>query len=217
MDILVIGNGFDIAHGLKTKYKDFLEFCEQQHPKKIIKWINYGTSFIDNIWLRHFITRRLELGNNWIDLEEEIYDVIESVTETINSLSAKEPHLIFPLMFSIEKDITYFSFYKLKDYLETTNNINLNNNKQYDKVETNDFSRLYTYIQSYDGLINFLYDKLREFTKGFEDYLKNDVLAKISNDSEFQLSLQAIGVQPKSQDVFVLSFNYTNTCEKLYK
>lgn len=217
MDILVIGNGFDIAHGLKTKYKDFLEFCEQQHPKKIIKWINYGTSFIDNIWLRHFITRRQELGNNWIDLEEEIYDVIESVTETINSLSAKEPHLIFPLMFSIEKDITYFSFYKLKDYLVTTNNINLNNNKQYEKMETNDFSRLYTYIQSYDGLINFLYDKLREFTKGFEDYLKNDVLAKISNDSEFQLSLQAIGVQPKSQDVFVLSFNYTNTCEKLYK
>jgi len=26
MNILVIGNGFDLAHGLPTKYKDFLEF-----------------------------------------------------------------------------------------------------------------------------------------------------------------------------------------------
>ena len=27
MNILVIGNGFDLAHGLPTKYTDFLEFC----------------------------------------------------------------------------------------------------------------------------------------------------------------------------------------------
>ncbi|MDO5306338.1 MAG: AbiH family protein [bacterium] len=217
MDILVIGNGFDLAHKLKTSFKDFLEFCEQKYYKKIPNWINYGTSFIDNIWLRHFITRRQELGNNWIDLEEEIFNVIKAVTRIIGKLPYGEDTIEFPVRFSIEKDITYFSFYKLKDYLVTTNNINLNNNKQYEKMETNDFSRLYTYIQSYDGLINFLYDKLREFTKGFEDYLKNDVLAKMPNNSKFQLSLQSIGVQPKSQDVFVLSFNYTNTCEILYK
>ncbi|MBD5463925.1 MAG: hypothetical protein HDR24_12885 [Lachnospiraceae bacterium] len=29
MNILVIGNGFDLAHGLPTKYGDFLEFCER--------------------------------------------------------------------------------------------------------------------------------------------------------------------------------------------
>lgn len=28
MNILVIGNGFDLAHGLPTKYTDFLEFCK---------------------------------------------------------------------------------------------------------------------------------------------------------------------------------------------
>lgn len=27
MNILVIGNGFDLAHGLLTGYGDFLEFC----------------------------------------------------------------------------------------------------------------------------------------------------------------------------------------------
>lgn len=29
MEILVIGNGFDLAHGLPTKYDDFLDFCEK--------------------------------------------------------------------------------------------------------------------------------------------------------------------------------------------
>lgn len=28
MNILVIGNGFDLAHGLPTKYSDFLEFLK---------------------------------------------------------------------------------------------------------------------------------------------------------------------------------------------
>lgn len=39
MNILVIGNGFDLAHGLPTKYGDFLEFC-----KKASKIYTYGES-----------------------------------------------------------------------------------------------------------------------------------------------------------------------------
>ncbi len=39
MNILVIGNGFDIAHGLRTKYKHFLKFtdCFEQYYTKVIK------------------------------------------------------------------------------------------------------------------------------------------------------------------------------------
>lgn len=29
MNILIIGNGFDLAHGLPTKYGDFLDFCKK--------------------------------------------------------------------------------------------------------------------------------------------------------------------------------------------
>lgn len=32
MNILVIGNGFDLAHGLPTKYTDFLEFIKVIKP-----------------------------------------------------------------------------------------------------------------------------------------------------------------------------------------
>ena len=33
MDILVIGNGFDLAHDLKTSYKDFLDCCSKKNLK----------------------------------------------------------------------------------------------------------------------------------------------------------------------------------------
>lgn len=103
MDILIVGNGFDLAHGLKTSYKDFLEYCEEQNSKRIIGLINYGTSFIDNIWLRHFITKKQELGNTWIDLEQEIYNVIQVVNNIINDMSDGNINVIFPMEFSFQK------------------------------------------------------------------------------------------------------------------
>ena len=64
MNILLIGNGFDLAHGLPTKYTDFLIFCKMilkfiesneilipsnNENKNAEKWINDGksVSFID--------------------------------------------------------------------------------------------------------------------------------------------------------------------------
>mgnify|MGYP001109459362 CR=1 FL=1 len=43
MNILVIGNGFDLAHGLPTTYKDFLRFTAEfdkyrQAKKKEVNW-----------------------------------------------------------------------------------------------------------------------------------------------------------------------------------
>jgi len=41
--IILIGNGFDLAHGLKTGYKDFISwFWDEQKknlPQKIKNWI----------------------------------------------------------------------------------------------------------------------------------------------------------------------------------
>lgn len=41
MDILVIGNGLDLAHGLPTKYGDFLEFVRVTRKIVKIKIRNY--------------------------------------------------------------------------------------------------------------------------------------------------------------------------------
>jgi hypothetical protein len=91
MDILILGNGFDLAHGLKTTYMDFLNYCVEKNSKRLIGMINYGTTFIDNIWLRHFITTCNNYGKNWIDIEEEEEEkLINNITEIIGEEEVME-------------------------------------------------------------------------------------------------------------------------------
>lgn len=37
MEILLIGNGFDLAHELPTQYVDFLDFCEKLEEFTLFK------------------------------------------------------------------------------------------------------------------------------------------------------------------------------------
>ena len=73
MDLLILGNGFDLAHCLKTRYKDFLDYYLQKDKTEKLK----------NVWLYHFVNKQKQLGDKWIDLEEEIYNVIKKIDEGI--------------------------------------------------------------------------------------------------------------------------------------
>ena len=130
--ILIIGNGFDLAHGLPTAYKDFMQFCNVV-PSDLLKNIEHNdvikrdvitkwnihseikaiiesalddTSVLEkeimpmiqelndcieeNIWYEYF--RKIEekmKGDNWIDFESEISDVIEYVDGKIDRLDKK--------------------------------------------------------------------------------------------------------------------------------
>lgn len=42
MNILVVGNGFDLAHGLPTKYSDFLDFITLYITKYHPGWVHWG-------------------------------------------------------------------------------------------------------------------------------------------------------------------------------
>lgn len=63
MNILVIGNGFDLAHGLPTKYGDFLEFCER--VKRIydfsddVSLSDYKSKYIANWKMNDYIKNAL--------------------------------------------------------------------------------------------------------------------------------------------------------------
>lgn len=103
MNILVIGNGFDLAHGLPTKYSDFLYYvkalknykssmqADQSGFFKYFQSLNDTKTKIfdelndlikDNIWLEYFISvfeRRINEGKGgWIDFESEISTVIQN-------------------------------------------------------------------------------------------------------------------------------------------
>lgn len=100
----MIGNGFDIEHGLATRYVDFLSFVGEfqkiykeleKHSIKVkdIDSVYFKSLFSDNeslivdalvkltfenLWIKYFqIVHKMHLKNkeNWIDFESEIsYD-----------------------------------------------------------------------------------------------------------------------------------------------
>lgn len=215
MDVLVIGNGFDLAHDLKTSYKDFLECCHIKNLKDFTEGLpSYKKLCETNLWMKHFITRQKQLGDTWIDLENEIYSVIETLKEHPGIKGSGVAKYICPQLLSIQKEDKSFIFSNIKNYSTSCDNSPHVDTKEYTTEITE--GMFYAYIKTPKGFVNFLYDQLREFTKSFEDYLRENILSEIPEQSKYQLSLQAIGVQPQDKDVYVLSFNYTNTCEKLY-
>ena len=68
MNILVIGNGFDLAHGLPTKYTDFLEFC------KIISRIYISETLDEHIYKVMY----LESSNLNEEIKQQLLDVFTS-------------------------------------------------------------------------------------------------------------------------------------------
>ncbi|HIS73646.1 TPA: bacteriophage abortive infection AbiH family protein [Candidatus Galligastranaerophilus intestinavium] len=212
MDILIIGNGFDLAHGLKTSYKDFLDFCVERNNKRIPRAVNYGTTFIDNIWLRHFLLRQEELSNTWIDLEEEILAVIETLSNIARLQPVANSNFSFPVMFVIRKDAINFQFSNIAEFIKPVNYNCQTDECGYKELETNDFSSIYYFVKDFDSLVRLIYDKLREFTEEFEKYLIENVNACLQSQvaSDYKLTL-------KTSRLYVLSFNYTNTCESLYQ
>lgn len=108
--ILVIGNGFDKAHGLKTGYDDFLEWIQyiggaydadivgglvkvtteqlkesrefrQKYPAAFQEFLDYK----ENFWIYHFIKIQGELGDKWLDFENEIEIFAKRVYEACES------------------------------------------------------------------------------------------------------------------------------------
>lgn len=200
MNILILGNGFDLAHGLPTAYKDFLNYC--QNNKKYEKFC------LSNIWMKHFITRQSELGDNWIDIEKEIYEVIKSFQKLpivrFAKTNRKSQYCILSLpLYNIE-----FNLFNLQNYLEETKT-NLPCSKE--GTFFSHFSKNYMnyLITDYIDLIKLLYKHLREFTKTFEQYLKEDLYSNIDKPIKYKFNIN-------TECISLLNFNYTDTCEKIY-
>lgn len=202
MDILVIGNGFDLAHGLKTTYRDFLTSCRNNENQ------SFNEEFCKtNLWLRHFIKKQNEIGNTWIDLEKEIFKVIEHINKVIFWNIDKQYYNCKSL--NIFKRGFYFDFFNIVDNLQD-DRYHQDFGKQGYIISNPNLENYKIYFKTSKGLINFLYDQLREFTNVFSNYLNNDVLSLLPTNSPYSLSLS------NNNHLYVLSFNYTDTCERLY-
>lgn len=222
MNILVIGNGFDLAHGLPTKYTDFLEFVKvikqiinppYYNGQNQIEWGNLCPkvrkqieenmgNVRNNLYSQESMWKDL-LGNNlWIDYflqnptyqKENWIDFENEISKVIKSVDAD-------MKSNIEEKISYekLSNEYLKDCFMTYDDLF----ERIDGVEDD------TPRKSFGELRDILYNDLCRLIRALEIYLCGYV--------------EKIEIQEKSPDInglvidFILSFNYTHIFSKLYE
>ncbi len=237
MNILVIGNGFDLAHGLPTKYTDFLEFC-----KVIVEvyFADYNDSEnLEERWNKLNIRKNIKLKY----LFNNLYN-----NRVIGEF--KPPQDVLSYYVSI--NTIYDEFYK-----NVNNNFWINyflNNPMYQKENWIDFeSEISDVIQSldydmkpfgldsnikrisneflnkkyYDSrskltykiLRNILLEDLDKLIRALEIYLTEYVEKMDIKNFSPDIKDMAIQINPDTHTAFpakVISFNYTNTFEKIY-
>lgn len=210
MNILVIGNGFDLAHGLPTRCGDFFEWIMKEYDfcnyleeigadKKNIRYsIPYDIS--DQIKQKHSISIGMRkklwkmINNNvWIEYfaytekyrRENWIDFESEISYVIQSLD-HDMFLCEDKQYTLEDKLQYISneffAWKYGDW----------------------FGKI-----SYKTLRNDLVKYLNRLIRAFEIYLTEYV--------------EKLDIQVESPDInelkidYVLSFNYTHTFSKLYK
>ncbi|MFK4881589.1 AbiH family protein [Lactococcus petauri] len=230
-ELLVLGNGFDVACGLKSTYTDFYNDryfeSDTETGKLIFNEINkilgkdieeildiqllYEEDINVSFWDFIFCQERL-FGKNWTDVEEVL-------ANKINHL--KDLHLVFDYDENIHKRNTVV----ISD-IEISNFNPVTNINQIDAdfrklakiflifVKIRYSSRKVTSLQS--DIANVLLDELIVFEGNFQKYLLNEVENNTNYWQKFSLlynKLTEINVgqydKPIDYELYVLSFNYT--------
>lgn len=236
MNILVLGNGFDLAHGLPTSYINFLEFCEKVIPiyNGIDKlYISYKSNFLSD-W---------KINNEIKDFLEDAY---KSRKKENNIIYTKYPELD-ELYLLIENNIWFYYFkkcnkhgkenwidfeneiskviksitqvmeeFEISLYSEELNYMDGNSYPGIDSVYYNILNIMrkckkgILYKFTYLEIKNYLLDDLNCLTRALEIYLTKVICkiktGKVSSDIEFITELSTK----------VLNFNYTDTYFRKY-
>ena len=213
--ILILGNGFDIAMGRKTKYEEFLEFTNDLNSRK--KYIVNFRRFIkqykkiklsnykDNLYLKFINENKDTLGENWSNLEIMISRLADGM------MYFKENSKVFFECYGLadkpefDNHLLDISNYNAKHYIvkiaeEKNDTLAFDNNEKELLIEA--LNNIF--IKELDLLIELL-----EIYLSYLDYLDFEV--------------RKIEVRPTALDAIsdlsnssVLNFNYTNTSSHLF-
>lgn len=196
MNILIIGNGFDLAHGLPTEYSDFLEFLNSfknkyydvinnQCKTDIFKFLQDDISkelytlIDDNLWFSYF--DELNIDKGWVDFEKEISQSVQLVDYLRTQKDYNE----------LDEEVINLTSVQIKKL----------NNLFY-------FGNRVISQKDYDNYKVRLLSDLNRLTRALEIYLSfyvNNIKCKDKLNKILELHIDK-----------VLSFNYTNTFERFY-
>ncbi|WP_455460929.1 AbiH family protein [Streptococcus salivarius] len=213
--ILILGNGFDLAMGRKTSYKDFLEFADKLFVERDDQLDGFLKKhqidiekYKDNLYLRYIRENRTTLGENWSNLEIMISQLAEAIDFfRLNSdkLYHKSGDLYPKYVDRFHKMMNEEGNSASKIFIGTIF-LKLYNSSGWDKLERGlAISELNNLFINHLDLLT----ELLEIYLSYRDYIDFEVEQIIPSET----ALDAID---EISEASVISFNYTHTPSELY-
>ena len=215
LHVLIIGNGFDLAHGLETRYTDFLDSCNNCNSS----WFYYFQSYVLVNEIKKIETNTISNERYWYDLEEEIYNIVkdrfrvEDLNKSIQDLLTK-PNPFDPVVrLTPSSSAPYPYALCSKKNISPKKLVSILSNFH---LRTSDLQQTSNTIQ----VIKTLDSQLKDgFVKEFVEYLSKQI-EKLTPDPKFHFYLKELeenNTNPQKHTLWVLNFNYTPTFQKLYE
>lgn len=192
-NVLVMGNGFDLYHGLKTSYVDFVKFARD--VKKTQNGTEGRNLVINNSLVKCFIEVFKE-NQSWIDCENEIEAIVNIIDKIINKSNIINDDNIL-----LKSNIRSFEFEKLR---LMSNNIVKKSNVSSIEFNSSIF-RKYQDINK-NIVMDILKRDMEHLISLFRLYLENHVMHEMVNKTSSQIK--------ELNASYVVNFNYTNTYER---
>lgn len=203
--VLVIGNGFDIANGYKTRYSDFLGFIKSQLNNNI-QTIKCEESFINeaksNNFIKHFLAYERQL-ETWVDVEKEMNRIVNAIKNIYNedsrhfTIDKTNPNIVRIIDYTEYERIvlTEFSFITNSN----PNGFQIPNKRFYSK----------SYGINWDELNNELDNQLIGLKQLLTSYLR-DYMPKLGGGRNILMQLDNINPN------LIITFNYTDFYKTYY-
>ena len=192
--LLIIGNGFDLQCGLKSRYGDFFEWLKPKNTENDKRVYN-------NVWANYFLDSVLNKStrvDGWKGIEDSLKDTLLRKSKSSNSSSVVEEWRK-----------------KVINHIEIQNDPKRACDSSSNKKDKSSLSiRRYirengeeeSFINSSNDLYWFL-DRLIDFESLFAEYLKE----QMDNNRSYQSNVsKLIKLIVGGEDFSVINFNYTN-------
>jgi len=211
--IILIGNGFDIAHGMKTSYADFINWYWSQWGKRLLT----GNHNVESDELCSFTLRPSEYYYTWHQFWVGPY------IQKPNPFAPWNPNEIVRIAKNNDK-ISFFKyttpfFEKINNSIETKGWVDIEQ-EYYDQL-INAQKNSATYYLVLNKQLDFLRDKLVEYLEiedGKECNMIDEIKDKIYRpikENEIAISYGVPHENLTPINVTLLNFNYTST-PKMY-
>ena len=210
--ILILGNGFDIAMGRKTRYTDFIDFEKQlfSNPdEELLEFLKVKNIKIEkyrnNLYLRFINENEETLGINWSNIELIISRLLDAIIYFKNDsdLLFESIGLFDTYEFDnvlLDRSNYIAKYYVVKVIAENFGQIEFDNKQKELLIEKLDE----LFLDQLDLLIELL-----EIYLSYLDYID----FKVRGIEARPTALDAV---PNLSHTYVLNFNYTNTSGHLY-